>query len=541
MSRIKEFTLPDLGEGLTEGEILAWLVKVGDTIELNQPIVEVETAKAAVEIPAKWGGVVTRIFHEAGTTVAVGAPIISIDTDPGAGPVPSAESLAAVEVAPEEGAVEPGMIGGPAPGGRTAVLVGYGPKTATAKRRPRIGTPTGSTTAAPTTPPPAATAPPAPVTQPAPVAPAPSAAHVVPAPSATPPLPPAAHVAPAQPAAGSVAPPPAVGSVAQAAPSAVGSVAPAAPARPAVAGPVLAKPPVRKLARDLGVDLTTITGTGPLGSVTRDDVQQAAAAPAPSETVVTEPLVTPSAAPPAPAAAVFDASREQRIPIKGVRKLTAENMVASAFTAPHVTEFLTVDVTRTMKSLERLKARPEFRDVRISPLLFVAKAVLLAVRRHPMVNSTWSAATNEIVVKEYVNLGIAAATQRGLIVPNIKDAGRLTLRELADALTALVQTAKSGKTAPSDMSGGTFSITNVGVFGIDTGTPILPPGEAAILAFGAIRPTPWVHKGKIKIRQVTTLGLSFDHRIVDGELGSKFLRDIGGFLTDPEAALLSWT
>ncbi|RSM39119.1 branched-chain alpha-keto acid dehydrogenase subunit E2 [Actinoplanes sp. ATCC 53533] len=486
MSRIKEFTLPDLGEGLTEGEILAWLVKVGDTIELNQPIVEVETAKAAVEIPAKWGGVVTRIFHEAGTTVEVGAPIISIDTDPGAGPVPSAESLAAVAVAPEEGAVEPGMIGGPAPGGRTAVLVGYGPKTAIAKRRPRIGTPTGTTTAAP-----------------APIAPA--APGVVQAGSA-----------PAQ--------------------AAAGPVASAAPARADVAGPVLAKPPVRKLARDLGVDLTTVAGTGPHGSITRDDLQKAAAAP--TETPVTETVATRAAA---PSAAVFDASREQRIPIKGVRKLTAEHMVASAFTAPHVTEFLTVDVTRTMKSLERLKARPEFRDVRISPLLFVAKAVLLAARRHPMVNSTWSGATNEIVIKDYVNLGIAAATERGLIVPNIKDAGRLTLRELADALTALVQTAKSGKTPPSDMSGGTFSITNVGVFGIDTGTPILPPGEAAILAFGAIRPTPWVHKGKIKIRQVTTLGLSFDHRIIDGELGSKFLRDIGGFLADPEAALLSWT
>ena len=478
MSRIKEFNLPDLGEGLTEGEILAWLVKVGDTIELNQPIVEVETAKAAVELPAKWAGVVTRIFHEPGTTVEVGSPIIAIDTDPAAGPAPSAESLAAVEVAPEEGAIEPGMIGGPAPGGRTAVLVGYGPKTTTAKRRPRIGTPTAPTQAV------SSVAPPAPVTP------------------AQPPLP----------------PPPSLSS-------------PAALVRPA--GPVLAKPPVRKLARDLGIDLATLTGSGPLGSVTRDDVQLAAAAPAQTETVVTVPVTTPGA--------VFDASREQRIPVKGVRKLTAENMVASAFTAPHVTEFLTVDVTRSMKSLERLKSTPEFREVRISPLLFVAKAVLLAARRHPMVNSTWSGATNEIVVKDYVNLGIAAATQRGLIVPNIKDAGRLTLRELAEALNTLVQTAKSGKTPPSDMSGGTFSISNVGVFGVDTGTPILPPGEAAILAFGAIRPTPWVHKGKIKIRQVTTLGLSFDHRIVDGELGSKFLRDIGRFLEDPEGALLSWT
>ena len=341
---------------------------------------------------------------------------------------------------------------------------------------------------------------------------------------------------------------------------------------------------MRKLAKDLGIDLASVVGTGPLGSVTRDDVQRAVAgtaaggvagstvangsaavtgSPASSlagssasslagsaASVSTASSASVSAASSvgvngssaaAAGAAVFDGSREQRLPIKGVRKLTAENMVASAFTAPHVTEFLTVDVTRSMKTLEKLKARPEFRDVRVSPLLLVAKAVLLGIKRHPMINSTWSGATNEIVVKEYVNLGIAAATERGLIVPNVKDAGRLSLPELAEALNALVQVAKSGKTPPSDMAGGTFSITNVGVFGVDTGTPILPPGESAILAFGAIRPMPWVHKGKIKIRQVTTLGLSFDHRIVDGELGSKFLRDVGAFLEDPKGALLSWT
>ena len=192
-----------------------------------------------------------------------------------------------------------------------------------------------------------------------------------------------------------------------------------------------------------------------------------------------------------------------------------------------------------MKALDRLRAPPGWQDVRVSPLLLVAKAVLLAIKRHPMVNSTW--AGDEIVVKDYVNLGIAAATERGLIVPNIKDAGRLSLRELADAMTGLVQTAKSGRTPPADMSGGTFTITNVGVFGVDTGTPILPPGESAILAFGAVREMPWVHKGKVRVRQVTTLGLSFDHRIIDGELGSKFLRDVGAFLSDPEAALLAWT
>jgi pyruvate dehydrogenase E2 component (dihydrolipoamide acetyltransferase) len=234
----------------------------------------------------------------------------------------------------------------------------------------------------------------------------------------------------------------------------------------------------------------------------------------------------------------FDAGREQRVAVKGVRRLTADNMVASAFTAPHVTEFLTVDMTRGMKALERLRRRPEWEDVRVSPLLLVARAVLLAVRRHPMVNSTW--AGDEIVVKEYVNLGIAAATERGLIVPNVKDAGRLSTRELAVALNELTRTAKSGRTAPADMSGGTLTITNVGVFGVDTGTPILPPGESAILAVGAVREAPWVHKGKVRVRQVTTLALSFDHRVVDGELGSKFLRDVGDFLADPEAALLAW-
>ncbi|WP_406075659.1 dihydrolipoamide acetyltransferase family protein [Micromonospora sp. NBC_01638] len=491
MSRIKTFNLPDLGEGLTEGEILAWLVKVGDTIELNQPIVEVETAKAAVEIPAKWAGQVQAIFHPDGTTVEVGTPIIAIDTDPGAGPLetpsttamgsddlptPSAASLAAVEVAPAEGMVEPGLIGGPAPGGRTAVLVGYGPRTTAAKRRPRKG------------------------------------------------------AVPAQPAVVDHG----VG---------VGGKSSATPAIPAPqvddrrngassGGLVLAKPPVRKLAKDLGVDLNTLTGSGPLGSITREDVQQAAS----GAVAAAEPITATSVATTAPS---FGADREQRIPVKGVRKLIAENMSHSAFTAPHVTEFLTVDVTRAMKALDRLRGRREWRDVRVSPLLLVAKAVLLAVQRHPMINSTW--AGDEIVVKEYVNLGIAAATERGLIVPNIKDAGRLTLRELADTMNGLVQTAKSGRTSPADMSGGTLTITNVGVFGVDTGTPILPPGESAILAFGAVREMPWVHKGKVKVRQVTTLGLSFDHRIIDGELGSKFLRDIGDFLADPEAALLAWT
>ncbi|GAB7049412.1 dihydrolipoamide acetyltransferase family protein [Catenuloplanes indicus] len=466
MTRIKQFDLPDLGEGLTEGEILKWLVSVGDDIELNQPIVEVETAKAAVEIPAKWAGRVSALFCEEGAVVEVGTAIIAIDTDPGAGDLP------------DPPAVEESAQGG-APG-RTPVLVGYGPRTTAAKRRPRRNPALGT---------------------PVPAAQNPS------------------HPASVRTSAPTPATAPAAAAPATAAPAAV------VPTRPepvtVVAGPVLAKPPVRKLARDLRVDLRLLTGTGPLGSITRADVQSAIEAP------TTQPDVQ------------FDASREQRIPVKGVRKLTAANMVASAFTAPHVTEFLTVDVTRGMRALDRLREQREWRDVRVSPLLLVAKAVLLAIRRHPMINSSW--AGDEIVVKDYVNLGIAAATDRGLIVPTIKDAGRLPLRELADALNELVRTARAGRTTPADMSGGTFTITNVGVFGVDAGTPILPPGEAAILAFGAVRETPWVHKGKVKVRQVTTLSLSFDHRIIDGELGSRFLSDVGHVLADPEAALLAWS
>ncbi len=456
---VKEFNLPDLGEGLTEGEILKWLVSVGDTIELNQPIVEVETAKAAVEIPAKWAGKVVEIHHPEGSVVEVGAPIIAIDTDPSGSSAPAApadDMSGGVAARAEATSAEPGagLIGGPAPGGRTAVLVGYGPRTTEAKRRPRAN---GSAPAV-STPAPAPVAAPAPIAEP-----------VV--------------------------------------------------ERPA-SGPALAKPPVRKLARDLGIDLATVTGTGPQGSVTRDDLAAYSA-----------PMTRTVAAP---------GEREQRIPVKGVRKLTAANMVQSAFTAPHVTEFLTVDMTRSMKALDRLRADREWRDVRVSPLLMVAKAVLLATKRYPMVNSSWDEASQEIVVKNYVNLGIAAATDRGLIVPNIASAESLSLRELAGAMNDLVATAKAGKTTPAAMTGGTFTITNVGVFGVDTGTPILPPGEAAILAFGAVRETPWAYKGKVKLRQVTTLGMSFDHRIIDGELGSKFLRDVGAFLTDPEAALLAW-
>ncbi|MER6950632.1 dihydrolipoamide acetyltransferase family protein [Nonomuraea sp. NPDC000554] len=471
----REFKLPDVGEGLTEAEIVRWHVKPGDQVKVNQIVVEIETAKSIVELPIPWDGVVSGLMADEGQTIDVGNPIIAVDTEPDVVPDTGPEgSTEAVPSPPAEGAVEPGVHGSPAPKEeRQAVLVGYGVKTGPTKRRARK----------PATPPPAAT-----VASPAPAAPPPAVAAASPAPAAPP------VSTPAPPSAG--------------------------PARGAKA---LAKPPVRKLAKDLGVDLTALTGTGPEGSITRDDVHAAAAG------------ATPVAAPQAP-----PQRGEERIPVRGVRKMTAQAMVASAFTAPHVTEFLQVDMTETMEAVTRLRALPDFAQTKVSPLLLVAKAVLVAARRHPMINSSWDEAAQEIVVKHYVNLGIAAATPRGLIVPNVKDAHELPLPELARRLGQLTETARAGRTQPAEMAGGTFTITNVGVFGVDAGTPILNPGEAAILAFGQVREMPWVVGGELAVRRVTTLSLSFDHRIVDGELGSLFLRDVGAMLEDP-LRMLAWS
>jgi pyruvate dehydrogenase E2 component (dihydrolipoamide acetyltransferase) len=295
---------------------------------------------------------------------------------------------------------------------------------------------------------------------------------------------------------------------------------------------VLAKPPVRKLAKDLGLDLRSVTPTGPGGQVTRDDVHTAAA---PTELSEGQ---TAGADSGSDKSAARTAEREVRQPIKGVRKMMAQAMVDSAFSAPHVTEWVTIDVTRTMRLVERLKDHRDFRDVKVSPLLVVARAVCLAVRRTPEVNATWDEAAQEVVLKSYVNLGIAAATPRGLVVPNVKDADALSLAELAAALGDLTRTAREGRTQPAEMTGGSFTITNVGVFGVDAGTPIINPGESAILCIGAVRRQPWVHKDKLKIRDVTTLALSFDHRLVDGEKGSRFLADVAAVLRDPSSALL---
>ncbi|MFA3877320.1 dihydrolipoamide acetyltransferase family protein [Streptomyces sp. MMCC 100] len=471
-SSVREFKMPDVGEGLTEAEILKWYVKAGDTVTDGQVVCEVETAKAAVELPIPYDGVVRELHFPEGTTVDVGTSIIAVAVGDGA--------AAAAEPVQEAVADTPATAEAeePKPEGRQPVLVGYGVSTSSTRRRPRKG------------------------------AQAPAAAQEASA-------------------------------AIQAEMNGHGPAAPAAPAAPVGGERPLAKPPVRKLAKDLGVDLATVVPSGPDGIITREDVHAAVSAqPATPESQAAPAAVAPTPSPTA-APTSYDTARETRVPVKGVRKATAAAMVGSAFTAPHVTEFVTVDVTRTMKLVEELKQDKEFTGLRVNPLLLIAKALLVAIKRNPDINASWDEAAQEIVVKHYVNLGIAAATPRGLIVPNIKDAHAQTLPQLAGSLGELVSTAREGKTSPAAMQGGTVTITNVGVFGVDTGTPILNPGESAILAVGAIKLQPWVHKGKVKPRQVTTLALSFDHRLVDGELGSKVLADVAAVLEQPKR-LISW-
>ena len=421
----REFKLPDLGEGLTESEIVAWKVAPGDRIELNQVIAEVETAKAVVDLPSPFAGIVARLMVDAGVTVSVGEPIISVEVSGDAAP----------EAAPD--AAPPN-------------LVGYGAATESASaRKPRRFADT-------------------PVVSP------------VVSQSAT-----------------------------------VASSAAAAP--PRTRG--RAAPPVRLLARQLGIPLDSVEGTGDRGFITRADLERVAGPEAEAATPV--------------------ASDDEStlIPVTGVRKLTAQAMVASAFTAPHVTVFLQADVTPTVDLLERLRGEARFRGARLTFLTAVARAVCLALAADSAVNSRWE--EGGIRQFRHVNLGIAAATPRGLLVPVIPAADRLGFRELDDAIGELVQTARAGTTTPAAMTGGTFTITNVGVFGVEGGTPILADGQAGILAVGAVVRRPWEFEGAIALRSVVTLSLSFDHRVVDGAEGSRLLAAIAGLLADPARAFAS--
>jgi 2-oxoisovalerate dehydrogenase E2 component (dihydrolipoyl transacylase) len=437
-----EFKLPDVGEGLTEADILEWQVAAGDTVEVNQILLEIETAKSAVELPSPVAGTVTVLHVEPGQTVPVGAVIVSIEDG--------------IESSAGTGVIAASSVGGPATEEvveeKPSVLVGPGP-TAAVPRTRRL-----------------------------------------------------ARRSVAVPEQNAVAP--------------LRGEAVAKPSR----GATRAKPPVRLLAKQLGVDLTSVVASN--GEViSRRDVEAAAGAGA---RFIQSP----------PRMAAESGDRETRTPIKGVRKAIAAAMTSSAFSAPHVTLFLTVDVTRTMELLARLKADRHWSGVRLTPLVLVARALLMAIRRHPGINARWDEAAQEIVEPHFVNLGVAAATPRGLIVPNIKEAQDLDLRGLADAMAELVATARAGKTSPAEMTQGTITITNIGALGVDAGTPILNPGEAAILAFGNVRDTPWIVDGEIRIRKVTQLALSFDHRLVDGELGSNVLATLGRLLGDPSEAFV---
>ncbi|PWC07230.1 dihydrolipoamide acetyltransferase family protein [Mycetocola zhujimingii] len=501
---IVNFALPDLGEGLTESEIVSWRVAVGDTVTLNQVIAEVETAKALVELPSPFAGTVSQLFADEGTTVNVGESIVAFEVTVVLGadaPTDVPTDGAPNDVDAETGAREPdagsqrvrtaaGDAGAAVDaasaessrgsGEREPVLVGYGPRVDRGDRPRRRSRAWAADEGG------------------------------------------AGRSVVADDAGSALAPE---------------EVTNAGARRPR------STPPVRKLARDLGIDLRAVTGTGETGLITREDIERAAGQVTASVTAPQENAredVAEGADVDGRDLALSAARGRRadvRVPIRGVRKATAQAMVRSAFTAPHVTEFLTIDVTAGMDLVRSLAETPDFRGKRLSILTLAAKAVILAAARTPEVNSRWDENAQEIVQLGAVHLGIAAATGRGLIVPNIKDADTLSLAGLRDALDALIENARAGSTSPQSLAGGTITITNVGVFGVDAGTPILNPGEAAILAIGAVRRMPWEHRGEIALREVMTLSLSFDHRLVDGEQGSRFLVDVGNILSNPGMVL----
>ncbi|MBE0010430.1 MULTISPECIES: dihydrolipoamide acetyltransferase family protein [unclassified Arthrobacter] len=447
---LNTFNLPDVGEGLTEAEIVRWVVQPGSVVAVNDIIVEIETAKSLVELSSPYAGVVAELLAAEGETIEVGTPIISVADGDGDVPAPQMPGELATPPAsnPPTAADPRDSQEAPAAG----PLVGTGPKADSVKRRPRR-----------------------PASEPI--------------------------VRPGR--------------------------APAA--APAAAGPplrILAKPPVRKVARDLGIDLADVEGTGRSGEVTKRDLlgyqNQRDAGQDGANTFWDAPQKPQD-------------QRIERLPVKGVRKATARAMVESAFSAPHVSIFVDVDASRTMEFVKRLKASPDFEGIKVSPLLILCKAVIWAAARNPAVNATW--AGDEILVKHFMNLGIAAATPRGLMVPNIKDAQDLTLKELAVALNELATTARAGKTQPAQMQGGSLTVTNIGALGIDTGTPIINPGEVAIVAFGTIKQKPWVVDGVVVPRWITTLGGSFDHRVVDGDLSARFMADVASILEEPALLL----
>ncbi|MEV6954108.1 dihydrolipoamide acetyltransferase family protein [Streptomyces sp. NPDC051183] len=445
MAQVMEFKLPDLGEGLTEAEIVRWLVAVGDVVAIDQPVVEVETAKAMVEVPCPYGGVVTARFGEEGTELPVGAPLITVAV--------GASSLPAAPAAEAEGS---GSVPRP--------LIGYGEDHSRPARRRRVRPVTAAVSAQPAVP---VTAPVAP-----PVS-APTAAPVV-----------------------------------------------AVPAGPV---PVIS-PLVRKLAKDNGLDLRGLTGSGPEGLILRADVEAALRAPAPAPV------------PAAPAAPAAVAAQGERIPLKGLRGAVAEKLSRSRREIPEATCWVDADATELMAARAAMNA---VGGPKISVLALLARICTAALARYPELNSTVDLAAKEIVRLPAVHLGFAAQTERGLMVPVVRDAQTRSPESLSAEFARLTELARAGKLAPADLTGGTFTLNNYGVFGVDGSTPIINHPEAAMLGVGRIIPKPWVHQGELAVRQVVQLSLTFDHRVCDGGTAGGFLRYVADCVESPAVLLRS--
>ncbi|WP_019887928.1 2-oxo acid dehydrogenase subunit E2 [Streptomyces purpureus] len=456
MAQVLEFKLPDLGEGLTEAEIVRWLVAVGDVVAIDQPVVEVETAKAMVEVPCPYGGVVTARFGEEGTELPVGAPLLTVAVGPVDGATPGA--------APQ-GASAPPTAAGSSGEGSGNVLVGYGTGAPAARRR-RVR-PTSLT---------------GPATSAAPVAPAAPVASTAPAPSV-------------------------------------------APAVREASGPVpVISPLVRKLAREKGLDLRSLQGSGPDGLILRADVEQAIRA---AEAPVTAP---PAATAPGAGAGLTG----ERIPLRGVRGAVADKLSRSRTEIPDATCWVDADATELMAARAAMNAAG---GPKVSLLALLARICTAALARHPELNSTVDMATREIVRLPAVHLGFAAQTDRGLVVPVVRDAQARSAESLTDEFARLTEVARQGTLTPADLTGGTFTLNNYGVFGVDGSTPIINHPEAAMLGVGRIIPKPWVHQGELAVRQVVQLSLTFDHRVCDGGTAGGFLRYVADCVEQPVVLL----
>ncbi|MGX1951302.1 dihydrolipoamide acetyltransferase family protein [Streptomyces anulatus] len=514
MAQVLEFKLPDLGEGLTEAEIVRWLVEVGDVVAIDQPVVEVETAKAMVEVPCPYGGVVTARFGEEGTELPVGAPLLTVAVGAPegletSGPVTQGPSGARNGSAPS-GSSSPssssGSSGTEASGGSGNVLVGYGTGAPAARRRrirpdrlDRTPTLSGALTVE------------APVSE-APVSEAPaSGAPVVPVPAAS------STAAPGFAAPGSVA--------------------------PVSDGPVpVVSPLVRRLARQHDIDLRRLTGSGPDGLILRADVDGAIRQAEETEAAKTRPAraaAAPTGASPAAASPVASAApAAERIPLRGVRGAVADKLSRSRTEIPDATCWVDVDATELMAVRAAMNAATgPSAGPKVSVLALLARICTAALARFPELNSTVDTEAREIVRLPGVHLGFAAQTERGLVVPVVRDAHTRNAESIGAEIARLTELARTGKLSPAQLTGGTFTLNNYGVFGVDGSTPIINHPEAAMLGVGRIMPKPWVHQGELAVRQVVQLSLTFDHRVCDGGTAGGFLRYVADCVEQPAVLL----